>query len=97
MITSTADRLSRHELIGLGITITQSSNPRHVGIKGVVVDETRNMLIIAGADGRKKCIPKAETTCGFTMFNGTLLEIKGRQLLGRPVDRVGRIVQRRFL
>ena len=96
MITSTAERLCRHELIGLGISVTQSLNPLHLGIKGTVVDETRNMLVIA-SNGKKKYVPKADATYCFTLFNGTLVQIDGRQLLGRPVDRIARASGRRSL
>ena len=94
MITLAEERLSHHELIGLSVTVTQSSNPLHLGIKGMVVDETRNMLVMAG-DNRKKHLPKADATYGFTLSDGTFIVIDGRQLLGRPVDRTGKTSRRR--
>ena len=95
MIAVGEDRLSRHELIGLKITVIHSSNPLHLGIKGVVVDETKNMLVIAD-NSKKKRVPKEDATYGFTMPDGTLIEIEGRQLLGRSVDRIGRTSVRRL-
>ena len=94
MITITEDELLRHELISLRITVTRSSNPSHEGINGVVVDETKNTLVIA--DGSKKRrIPKEGATYVFTMPDGTFIEVEGRRLLGRPVDRTGKIPWRK--
>ncbi len=92
---SLEERLIRHELIGLGVTIIRSVNPLHLGIKGMVVDETRNMLVIASNQG-KKFIPKADATYGFTL-NGTSVEVNGNRLLGRSVDRIGRASRSRFI
>ena len=94
MITVDEDILSRHELIGLKIAVIHSSNPLHWGIKGVVVDETKNMLVIAD-NSKKMQIPKEEATLGFTLSDGKFIEISGRQLLGRPVDRMRRTSRRR--
>ncbi len=88
------DRISRHEIIGLNIVVTQSSNPLHLGIKGVVVDETKNMLVISD-NSKKKHISKDGVTYGFTTSDGTFVEIDGRQLLGRSVDRIGKNSRRR--
>ncbi|MFH0897836.1 MAG: ribonuclease P protein subunit [Candidatus Bathyarchaeota archaeon] len=96
MISISEERLSRHELIGLSITVLHSSNPLHLGVKGVVVDETKNMLVIA-VNTKKKYIPKEVATFSFSMPEGTFIEIDGRQLLGRPVDRIGRTSGRRRL
>ena len=48
----------KHELIGLSVEIVKSSNPNLVGIKGRVVDETRNTLLIEKFDGSEVRIPK---------------------------------------
>ena len=94
MITITEDDLLRHELISLKVTITRSSNPLHEGINGVVVDETKNTLIIAGGS-KKRRIPKECATYVFTMPDGTFIEVEGRRLLGRPVDRIGKMPRRK--
>ena len=38
--------LAKGELIGLNIEISKSKNKANIGIKGSIIDETKNMLII---------------------------------------------------
>ena len=85
----TEDNLHRHELIGLKVTVIRSSNPLYVGIKGNIVDETKNMLIIDD-DSKEKRLPKDNVVYVFTMPNGKLIELDGKRLVGRPADRTGR-------
>jgi len=87
MITSLETDLPCHELMGLHVKILHSSNPSHIGIAGKVVDETMKTLMIDGPAG-KKHVQKKGVTYGFTLPNGTFLEIEGNQLVGRPVDRI---------
>lgn len=87
MIVVTEDELLRHELINLKVTVIRSSNPLQEGISGVVVDETKNMLVIADVS-KKRCISKEGVTYGFVMPAGTFIQIEGRRLRGRPVDRI---------
>ena len=96
MITVTASEISGHELIGLRVKVMCSSNRLHKGIEGVVVDETKNTLVIA-SDSEKKRLPKDNVTYGFTLSDGTFIAVDGNQLLDRPVDRTGkRFVRRRL-
>ena len=96
MIAVTASELSGHELIGLRVKVMRSSNRLHMGIEGIVVDETKNTLVIANGS-EKKCLPKDDVTYGFTLPDGTLIAVDGNQLLDRPVDRTGkRFVRRRL-
>ena len=90
MIAITEERLLRHELISLRITIKCSSNPSQEGINGVVVDETKNTLVIADGSKRRR-IAKVGATYVFNMPDRTFIEIDGRRLLGRSVDRIGKM------
>lgn len=83
----TAKNLIRHELIGLFCKITKSSDPNKVGIKGNIVNETRNTLVIEEED-REKIIPKKEATFLFTLPTKEKVEIVGKLLIGRPEDRI---------
>ena len=49
--------LRKHELIGLEVAILRSTDPSLVGVRGLVVDETRNTLVVE-AGGREKRVPK---------------------------------------
>ena len=83
------DKLLRHELIGLRVAIIHSSNQLHTRIKGIVVDESKNTLIISD-DSKKKCLPKKGVRYGFTTSDGTFIEIEGGQLVNKPADRIAR-------
>lgn len=79
--------LHRHELIGLELEILDSTHPGLRGIRGRVVDETKNMLKIRV--GRKvKSVPKSTVYLRFLLPGGEEVRIEGRRLVGRPEDRV---------
>ena len=78
----------RHELIGLKIKVKKSSDPTHVGLSGVVVDETYNMIKIETKDGEEKSLPKKISVFVFTLPDGTKVEVDGKLLVGRPEDRI---------
>ncbi|MEM5874319.1 MAG: ribonuclease P protein subunit [Candidatus Aenigmatarchaeota archaeon] len=76
----------RHELIGLNVLVHSSTNKYQKGIKGVVIDETYNLLIIETKKGIKKVLKK---DCVFVFdFKGYKVKVDGKLLIGRPVDRI---------
>ncbi len=77
----------QHEFIGLEIKVVKSSNPQVVGIEGRVVDETRNTLTILHKDKRRVVI-KNTSVFDFVMPDGTVVEIDGKVIMGRPEDRI---------
>jgi len=79
--------LIRHELIGLKVEIAESSNRFHVGIKGLVVDETKNLLIIETEKGTKK-VQKKGTSFIFTIPNGKKVKVNGTIIAKRPEERI---------
>jgi len=74
------------ELIGLPIEVIESKNKSLVGIKGKIVDETRNMLILETSKGIRKII-KSEVKMRIKL-NKEKLEVDGKLLVGRPEDRI---------
>lgn len=76
----------RHELIGLEIEVTASKNKSLVGVKGKIVDETKNTLKVR-ANSRVLTIMK-----NAIMFKanvgGKNIEIDGKCLMARPEDRI---------
>lgn len=83
----------RHELIGLDIKVKDSTSKFNIGIFGTVIDETKNMLIIY-SNGKKKYLPKNISKFCFTLPNGKKVEVNGKKLIGRPEDRVKKILRR---
>jgi len=88
-----ASEIIRHELIGLTAKVSKSTNDSMCGLKGTVIDETKNMLTLS--DGvRRIMIPKDETTFKFTLKDGTMVQVDGYRLLGRPEMRLKSKVHR---
>lgn len=83
------------EFIGLKVKVVKSNNPGYVGVSGRVVDETRNTLVIRQKN-EDKVIVKEAAVFQFTLPNGTVVEIEGNAILGRPEDRVKKRLKRRW-
>jgi ribonuclease P protein subunit POP4 len=83
----TPRNILRHELIGLPVTVVRASNPRHQGVTGDVVDETRNTLRIRTASG-VKVIPKHPNTFRFRLPDGTVVDVDGSALVMQPERRI---------
>jgi ribonuclease P protein subunit POP4 len=86
MIKVTAS-IVQHEFIGLETKVVRSSNPHVVGIAGRVVDETRNTLTILHK-GKRMVVIKDTAVFDFVMPDGTVVEIDGKVIVGRPEDRI---------
>ena len=86
MTPITAENITRHELIGLEARISGGTNKSQNKIKGIVKDETRNTLTL-NQKGVDKVITKGEASFIFNLGR-TLVEVEGKNLIGRPEDRV---------
>jgi ribonuclease P protein subunit POP4 len=86
-------RIVQQEFIGLDAKVVESSNPTCIGISGKVVDETRNVLVIKHRD-KKKSIIKNTAVFHFTLADGTIVEIDGKVIVGRPEDRIKKRLRR---
>ncbi|UCE16241.1 MAG: ribonuclease P protein component 1 [Candidatus Bathyarchaeota archaeon] len=85
----------QHEFIGLNAKVVQSSHPNYVGIEGQVINETRNTIVIAHRNKNKKIV-KNTAVFHFTTPNGTVVEINGKTIVGRPEDRIKKKLRRRW-
>jgi len=83
------------EFIGLNAKVVKSTNPSCVGISGHVVNETRNTLVIRHKN-EDKVIVKETAVFQFTLAQGTIIEVEGNAILGRPEDRVKKRPKRRW-
>ena len=77
----------QHEFIGLETKVVKSSNPDLVGITGKVVDETRNTFTILH-DNKEKVVVKEIAVFDFALPDGTIVEMDGKVIMGRPEDRL---------
>lgn len=78
--------VTKYELIGLDIKIVRSKNKDLLGLKGRIIDETKNMLIIQSNNQIKKII-KDQITLELKM-NNKLMQIDGKLLVGRSEERI---------
>ena len=77
-------RLAKSELIGLDVKIIESENRFNKGIKGKIIDETKNMFIIKTKETIKKII---KSQCVFE-FKEKNMQINGKSLSTRPEERI---------
>lgn len=82
-----ASVLVKHELIGLQVEVVSSTDPTHVGLRGRVVDETRNTLTLEIGTA-EAMVPKRSSVFRFKV--GRDVEIEGERILYRPEDRIKR-------
>ena len=81
------------EFIGLKSTVVKSLNNDSVGINGKIIDETRNTFTIL-QNNRKKVVVKDISIFNFMMPDGTIIEIDGKTIIGRPEDRIKKRLRR---
>ncbi len=95
MTKITPFNIVQHELIGLYARVVESSNKFLVGIEGLVIDETRNMLVILHQERPKK-VPKSVCVFEFILPEGVKVRVKGQLLIGSPEDRIKKVLKRRW-
>jgi ribonuclease P protein subunit POP4 len=83
----------RGEFIGAEGKITESRHADCVGISGEVINETKNTFTILHA-GKAKGVMKDSAVFRFKFSDGTIVEIDGKLLMGRPEDRLKKSVKR---
>lgn len=84
----TPHNIIQHELIGLRADVVESTNPDLVGIAGIVVDESKNMLVIESF--KDACRRMVEKSCSVFVFyiDETKVKVDGRLLHSQPENRI---------
>ncbi len=77
----------RGDFIGLQMEVIKSTHSGYVGIKGIVVDETKNMLAIRHK-GKLKWVPKTVCIFALTLPSGEVVMVDGKLISHRPEDRI---------
>jgi ribonuclease P protein subunit POP4 len=93
LVIPLATNILTHELIGLEVKVIEDLNPYNRNIKGTIVDEKKNILIIES--DKKRMIPKENAVLEFSL-DGDSIRIDGKTLIGRPEDRVKRKIKRKW-
>lgn len=83
----------RYEFIGTEVKVAKSKHQDCVGISGKITDETRKTFVILH-EGRRKTIIKDSAVFHFNFSDGTIVEIDGKLLVGRPEDRLKKRVRK---
>ena len=97
----TPENIHRHELIGLNVEIVKASDMHMIGMKGIIVDETKHMLIIdslkePSEETHRVKIPKKDCTFRFDLPSGHLVDVEGRLLNLKPENRLKNIIRKRW-
>jgi len=88
----TAKNIIRHELLGLSVDV-EWKNGRQQKFSGIVVGESRNMLSVQLVESKRR-FPKAACIFSFKLPNGSCVKVDGAVLVGRPEDRLKRVVRK---
>jgi ribonuclease P protein subunit POP4 len=83
----------RGEFIGTETKVAKSRHAGYVGLSGKIIDETRNTFTILH-EGKRKKVVKNSAVFHFKFPDGTIVEIDGKLLVGRPEDRLKKRVRR---
>ncbi len=83
----------RYEFIGTAGLVAQSSHPGYLGLGGLVVGETKNTFTFQN-EGKEKSVVKENSVFNFRFNDGTIVEIDGKLLVGRPEDRLKKSIKR---
>lgn len=87
MTTVTPQNILCHELIGLKVAVVQASNSTMAGVRGDVIDETKNMLRVSGRRG-KIMVPKNTAVFRFVLPSGVRVDVDGKRLVAKPENRL---------
>jgi ribonuclease P protein subunit POP4 len=83
----------RYEFIGTEGKVARSPHEGYVGLGGKVVSETKNTFTFL-LKGKEKSVIKESAVFNFKFEDGTVVEIDGKLLVGRPEDRLKKSIKR---
>lgn len=83
----------RQEFMGTQAKVVRSTHSGYMGTSGKVLDETRNTFTIFSEE-KRKMIVKDSAVFHFRFADGTVVEIDGKLLVGRPEDRLKKHIKR---
>jgi ribonuclease P protein subunit POP4 len=79
----------KQEFIGLDIEVVGSNHPAYKDIRGTVVNETKNTIVVENR-GKELMVPKRGNTFQFT-YEGEKIVVEGSEIQHRPEDRIKKI------
>ena len=80
-----------NELIGLKVVVLESLDKRQKGLRGRVVDESKNTLLIETEKGRKRVVKKISV---FRFYPGRKsFRVDGNEINFRPFERTEKAIK----
>jgi len=83
------------EFIGMDAKVVKSTNSSCIDIKGTIIDESRNTLTIRRSN-KDAIVVKNTSIFNFVTADGTIVEVDGTIIVGRPEDRVKKNLKRQW-
>ncbi len=94
-MSSGVEHIVRNELIGLDTHVLKSRDPTHVSLRGTVIGESKEMLVLQYA-GNTVRLPKTVCVFEFTTPDGSTVRVDGSLLRSRPEERLKKRLNRRW-
>lgn len=73
--------------IGLPVEVFKCNDSYLKGVKGKVIDETKNMIVIEKPDGKEIRLQKVACIFRFTLDDKTTVDVDGSKICFRPDER----------
>ncbi len=74
-----------NDLIGLKARVLKSLDKKQRGLSGIVIDETKNTLVMETEKGSKRVVKKSSSFRFY--FGGKHFDVDGNEISFRPVER----------
>ena len=88
-----SNKVHQDEFIGASAEVVAATAHTYVGLRGRIVDETRNTFVLETARGERR-LPKRCVTLRLSTEKGEAT-IEGRDVISRPEDRVKKFRKRK--
>ena len=88
-------RVCRADLTGALLTVASAACSSHLGVRGIVLMETKNTLQIISPDNRLRLIPKAGSSFKFEM-SGYSFTFPGACIDSKPAERITKKLKNKF-
>jgi ribonuclease P protein subunit POP4 len=74
--------------MGLSAKVVWSSDKGYLGIEGLIVMESRNMIVLETKNQATKRIPKKSVVLELSVPGNGKIQIAGTDIVGRPENRI---------
>jgi ribonuclease P protein subunit POP4 len=80
-----------NELIGLKARVLKSLDKKQRGLSGIVIDETKNTLVMDTLKGSKRVVKKSSSFRFY--FQDAHFDVDGNEIAFRPVERTEKAIK----